>query len=203
MCATAGRPMRRRTAPSTSACGLWRGGVLRHLLFPVPDDDGSVGGVLCIVSETTMRVRALGDIARESERLRESEARFRMLADSLPALVWLTDDKGEMRLANACSKSMLGFTPDQMVLAAGPSRCGPRTSPRPGSCPRPQRHPSAGGGEFRVVWPGGGALDPRRNPPPLRRGNFSGLCRLRHRRDRRASRRRAAGAARSPSAPPS
>jgi signal transduction histidine kinase/CheY-like chemotaxis protein len=42
----------------------------------VPEPDGSVGGVLCIVSETTERVRA-------SAALRESEARLRELNESL------------------------------------------------------------------------------------------------------------------------
>jgi len=42
----------------------------------VPDDDGSVGGVLCIVSDTTERV--LGEA-----RLRASEARYRELAATL------------------------------------------------------------------------------------------------------------------------
>ncbi len=42
----------------------------------VPEADGSVGGVLCIVSETTERVRA-------AAALRESEARLRELNDNL------------------------------------------------------------------------------------------------------------------------
>ncbi|MCP3403528.1 PAS domain-containing sensor histidine kinase [Bradyrhizobium sp. CCGB20] len=42
----------------------------------VPDDDGSVGGVLCIVSETTERI--LGEA-----RLRNSEARYRELTTTL------------------------------------------------------------------------------------------------------------------------
>ena len=119
---------------------------------PVPNDDGSVGGVLCIVSETTERVRALRDVAAESDRLRESEARFRNLADSLPALVWLTDDKGEIEFANAYFETMLGFTPAQMVdggwqIAVHPEdRAFVRQRARVRSA-----EPMAVGGEFRVV----------------------------------------------------
>ena len=119
---------------------------------PVPNDDGSVGGVLCIVSETTERVRALRDVAAESERLRESEARFRNLADSLPALIWLTDDQGEIDFANAYFEAMLGFTPEEMVeggwaIAVRPEdRDYVRERARLRSA-----DPTPGGGEFRVV----------------------------------------------------
>jgi PAS domain S-box-containing protein len=43
---------------------------------PVPDEDGSVAGILCIVSETTERVRA-------EAALRESEAKLRELNETL------------------------------------------------------------------------------------------------------------------------
>jgi len=50
---------------------------------PVPDESGAVGGVLCIVSETTERV--------ESERrTRDSETRFKAMADSVDQMIWST-----------------------------------------------------------------------------------------------------------------
>ncbi|HYJ52531.1 MAG TPA: PAS domain S-box protein, partial [Allosphingosinicella sp.] len=50
---------------------------------PVPDEQGEVGGVLCIVSETTERV--------ESERrTKDSEARFKDMADSVDQMIWST-----------------------------------------------------------------------------------------------------------------
>jgi PAS domain S-box-containing protein len=119
---------------------------------PVPEDDGSVGGVLCIVTETTARVRALRDVAAESERLRESEARFRNLADSLPALIWLTNEGGEIEFANAYFESMLGFTPAEMIeggwqIAFRPEdRAFVRERARARSA-----NPAPGGGEFCVV----------------------------------------------------
>ena len=54
---------------------------------PVPDDGGSVGGVLATVFETTAQVRARGAREHERERLlrvaEASEARYRMLFESI------------------------------------------------------------------------------------------------------------------------
>ena len=50
---------------------------------PVPDESGGVGGVLCIVSETTERV--------ESERrMKDGETRFHAMADSIDQMIWST-----------------------------------------------------------------------------------------------------------------
>ena len=51
----------------------------------------------------------------EAEALRESEERFRTLADSLPALVWVTDAEGAMLFCNAGFERLLGVPPDEMV----------------------------------------------------------------------------------------
>jgi PAS domain S-box-containing protein len=59
----------------------------------VPDLDGSVGGVLCIVAETTERVRAV-------QALRESEERFRNMADHAPVMTWVTDPSGACTYLN-------------------------------------------------------------------------------------------------------
>lgn len=67
---------------------------------PVFEADGSIGGVLCIVSETTGRV--LGE-----KRLRESEARFRNMADHAPVMMWVTDQKG---LCTYVNRSWYEFT---------------------------------------------------------------------------------------------
>ena len=53
----------------------------------VPGESGGVGGVLCIVSETTERV--LGE-----RRVRESEARFHAMADSIDQMIWSTTPDG-------------------------------------------------------------------------------------------------------------
>jgi PAS domain S-box-containing protein len=59
------------------------------------------------VRDATGRVRrtagAILDVTRRKQAeaaLRESEARFRHMADSAPALIWMTDTKGEVTFAN-------------------------------------------------------------------------------------------------------
>jgi PAS domain S-box-containing protein len=65
--------------------------------------------------------RALGsliDVTRrktEGEKLRESERRFRALSDSLPALVWMSDEHGRMVFANCGFETMLGVSPERML----------------------------------------------------------------------------------------
>ncbi len=54
---------------------------------PVPDETGKPAGVLAVVVETTVRVRA-------ERALSESDLRFRNLADHAPVMVWLTGADG-------------------------------------------------------------------------------------------------------------
>jgi PAS domain S-box-containing protein len=70
---------------------------------PVFETDGSIGGVLCIVSETTKRVEG-------ETRLRESEARFRNMADHAPVMMWVTDHLGQCTYLN---RSWYAFTGQQ------------------------------------------------------------------------------------------
>ena len=54
---------------------------------PLKGEDGGVEGVLCIVSETTARVRAL-------ERAAHSEAQLQAIADSIDQMIWSTRPDG-------------------------------------------------------------------------------------------------------------
>ncbi|RYF83303.1 MAG: PAS domain S-box protein [Comamonadaceae bacterium] len=49
---------------------------------PIREADGSVGGVLCVVSETTERVRATQDLAASREHLRELHEQWRMAQEA-------------------------------------------------------------------------------------------------------------------------
>jgi PAS domain S-box-containing protein len=60
---------------------------------PVMDGDGRISGIFVEGSDVTERVR--GEAA-----LRESEARFRNMADSAPVLIWMTDAEGRVTFAN-------------------------------------------------------------------------------------------------------
>ncbi|WP_166038076.1 PAS domain S-box protein [Sphingosinicella sp. YJ22] len=55
---------------------------------PVRDETGRIGGVLCLVKETTQKVLS-------EQRVRASEARLRNMADNLPVMVWVTDKDGQ------------------------------------------------------------------------------------------------------------
>ena len=66
---------------------------MRDTGFPIPDPDG--------------RIRRVGGITRDiteqkavEHRLEASEARFRHMADSAPALIWMTDADGQVTFAN-------------------------------------------------------------------------------------------------------
>ncbi|NDV86437.1 PAS domain S-box protein [Aurantimonas aggregata] len=54
---------------------------------PVRDENGTTRGMLCGVAETTRQV----EVERQ---LRESEARFRSMADSAPVMIWVTGPDG-------------------------------------------------------------------------------------------------------------
>ena len=66
---------------------------------PVKDESGNVSGVLVIVTDTTEAVLA-------ERRLRESERRFRELADLSPVWIWITDNEINIEYSN---KALLDY----------------------------------------------------------------------------------------------
>ena len=80
-------------------------GVLRYWSeswYPVPRADGTLLGVAVMVEEHTQRKRA-------EEVLRESEARFRALADDSPLSIWMADSDGTVNYANRTFLDFLGL----------------------------------------------------------------------------------------------
>ena len=74
---------------------------IRDTGFPIPDPDG--------------RIRRVGGLARDiteqkaaEHGLAASEARFRHMADSAPALIWMTDADGQVTFANMHFGHMFG-----------------------------------------------------------------------------------------------
>lgn len=61
---------------------------------PVRDESGSIAGMFCACTETTELVLADRRQAQAATALRESEARFRHMADHAPVMVWVTDTRG-------------------------------------------------------------------------------------------------------------
>ncbi|WP_019997167.1 PAS domain-containing hybrid sensor histidine kinase/response regulator [Aureimonas ureilytica] len=67
---------------------------------PIPDEAGRPGGVLCVLGETTDRIRAerQRDAARVA--LRETDAQFQLMVNSVPQIIWIADGDGRMEYLN-------------------------------------------------------------------------------------------------------
>ncbi|HEX8665133.1 MAG TPA: PAS domain S-box protein [Beijerinckiaceae bacterium] len=72
------------------------------------DASGALHRVISSMIEITARKQA-------EDALRESEARFRHLADSAPALIWLTDAEGRLTFVNMHFGYMFGRGPEGIV----------------------------------------------------------------------------------------
>ena len=84
----------------------------RHWLssyFPVRTPEGDTIGVGAVILDMTQRKRA-------ESRLRESEERFRTLADTIPALVWMCDQRNECTYFN---RGWLEFTGRELEQELG------------------------------------------------------------------------------------
>jgi PAS domain S-box-containing protein len=67
---------------------------------PLRDGAGQVTGLFCVCAETTRRVLADRARAATEAALRESENRFRSLADDAPVMIWTTDAAGHCTWLN-------------------------------------------------------------------------------------------------------
>jgi PAS domain S-box-containing protein len=74
---------------------------------PVCDETGRIAGMFCACTETTELVLAERRQKEAAAALRESEARFRHLADHAPVMVWVTDKQG---YCSYLSRSWYEFT---------------------------------------------------------------------------------------------
>lgn len=75
---------------------------------PVREEDGTIGGTLVTLQETTSRVRA-------EEALRASEARYRLIVENAAEGIWTLDAQGRSTFSNRRMADMLGYTVDEMV----------------------------------------------------------------------------------------
>ena len=75
---------------------------------PLRDDAGEIHEWFGAANDITARRRA-------EDALRESEARFRHVADSSPALIWMTDAQGDWFFANRHFASMFGRPATSML----------------------------------------------------------------------------------------
>ncbi|MGH6777071.1 MAG: ATP-binding protein [Bradyrhizobium sp.] len=91
-----------------------RHGYLEHVFFDVsysavPDESGNVGGILCLVNETTDQVLA-------DRRLRESEERFRLVAESAPVMLWMSDEIGKCVYLNRAQRNFWNVPPEKLSV---------------------------------------------------------------------------------------
>ncbi len=103
------RPLRILAA---SGPALARGEAIPRIQSPVHEIQ-RLGAVLADASQRLRsreaeRDRALAETKRGLSALSESEARFRHMADSAPALIWMTDATGDVSFANLHFEHMFG-----------------------------------------------------------------------------------------------
>jgi two-component system CheB/CheR fusion protein len=79
---------------------------------PLRDAAGNVRGAISAFVDITARVQA-------EESLRESERRFKTLADKIPALIWLEDEQGRVVFVNARYIEYVGL-PEERLLSGWP-----------------------------------------------------------------------------------
>ena len=75
---------------------------------PLLDERGRIAGIFGVVTAVS------GD-ARTEQRVRESEERFRLIADSAPALMWVTNLDRTRNFVNRAYVDFLGITYEQAV----------------------------------------------------------------------------------------
>ncbi len=75
--------------------------------YPVKDENGSLNGVVEIVTDITERRRA-------EEAMRRSEQKFRELFENANDMIFLLDFKGKILSCNAAAARTYGYEPEQM-----------------------------------------------------------------------------------------
>ncbi len=86
--------------------GLRKNGTMLHLsiaVSPIFDQAGAVSGSSAIMRDISPRIRA-------EQELRESDERFRIMADGCPALMWVTDASGGNQFINRAFREFAGTT---------------------------------------------------------------------------------------------
>ncbi|HEU4470791.1 MAG TPA: PAS domain S-box protein [Flavisolibacter sp.] len=71
---------------------------------PLRNEEGRLDQLLVVLYDVTSSVLA-------RQKLAESESRFRTLAETLPELVWMTDDRGRLEFASSKWKAFAGIEP--------------------------------------------------------------------------------------------
>lgn len=81
---------------------------LTFCLEPLVDEHGQIAGIFGVVT-------SVSSDARSEQRIRESEERFRLIADSAPALMWVTKLDRTRNFVNRAYVDFLGITYEEAV----------------------------------------------------------------------------------------
>ncbi|NMC60586.1 MAG: PAS domain S-box protein [Candidatus Methanofastidiosa archaeon] len=84
-----------------------KGAFIWAIASPLLDHEGNVIGVIEAVRDITERVKA-------EESLRESREKYKKLADSLPEIVFETDEKGNLLFVNKNTFNITGYTEEDL-----------------------------------------------------------------------------------------
>lgn len=114
---------------------------------PVYNDSGRIEGVLAICTETTEKVKTINA-------LKESEERFRAMADNIPNLAWMADADGWIFWYNSKWYEFTGTTPKQMEGWGWQSVHDPESLPK---VIERWKYSIANGQAFEMVFPIKGA----------------------------------------------
>ncbi len=93
-----------------------RYGLIEDVYFDVSysalqgDDDGAIGGVVCVVSETTDRVLAIQALMASEARLKFEQSFTQLLLDGSSEGIYAVDQAGVTTLCNATALRLLGYT---------------------------------------------------------------------------------------------
>ena len=79
---------------------------------PYREADGKVSGILAVAIDVTAQLTA-------SKKIEERELKFRLLADSMPQLVWTGDADGNLNYYNQSVYNFSGLTEEQVIIEGG------------------------------------------------------------------------------------
>lgn len=89
--------------------------VMMSTRFPWLDSNHNVSAI-CTLSLDVTELQAGREAQRQAAALRESERRFRVMADGLPTMNWLIDAEGRVEYVNRGFAEYFGVTTAQMAL---------------------------------------------------------------------------------------
>jgi PAS domain S-box-containing protein len=82
--------------------------LLDFVYQPITADDGSVTGIF-------VQGHDLTELMRAEEALKESEARFRLVAETAPVMLWMGDTEGKCVYLNAALRDFWGVEPEDIA----------------------------------------------------------------------------------------